>query len=316
MEADRKTRISGADGLNLKNRWLGVELECLPEFGGRLNYLQLQSGSLKKNLLAGFSTVEDLKADPQYTNVLLFPFSNRLQNGIWHYKGEKFQFPQNDDGGRPNALHGFLFNKPFEIVSTSNDENGVSVELKYCYRADFTYYPFELDVVIRYRIQKPDTFQFEFLVENLGDVEAPVSFGWHPYFDFGEDVDQLVLQTPSLRKIEVDENLIPTGKTLLFNDFRNGKRMHTLQIDNCFYRESEEAIHLTSPEQKIAVEIQPDENFPYVHFYIPPHRKQIAIESVTSNINAFQNGDHLRWIDAGNHLNGKITLTLKSLAAS
>ena len=47
----------------------------------------------------------------------------------------------------------------------------------------------------------------------------PFGDGWHPYFKTGTLVDRLQLILPECEEMEVDENLIPTGKTKPYKRF-------------------------------------------------------------------------------------------------
>ena len=65
--------------------------------------------------LNGLTVIEKKKFaySDSFASAVLFPFVNRLKNGIYSFKNEFHQFPINESGG--NAHHGILFNKIFSL---------------------------------------------------------------------------------------------------------------------------------------------------------------------------------------------------------
>jgi aldose 1-epimerase len=47
---------------------------------------------------------------------------------------------------------------------------------------------------------------------------------------------------------------------------------------------------LRNPAKNIEIEIHPEKSYPYLQIYIPPHRKNIAIENLSGAPDAFNNG--------------------------
>lgn len=303
--------IDDVQALTLNNEHLGVELECLPEYGGRINFISLNNGRETMNIIQGFGSKEDLVDDTYYRNVLLFPFPNRLDGGAWKYEGRELHFPVNEPD-RGNALHGFLHRKALDVRSHRNDEHGIEVVLGYRYRKEYDYYPFELDVQVTYRIERPDTFSLEFEITNAGQEKAPVGFGWHPYFSFGEDVALLELNTPPLREIAVNRRMLPTGQVKPFNRFEHGRLIEGSYFDTCFELQGNRSTTLSSSRRHATISIRQDEVFRYLQLFIPPTRQSIAVEPVTSNINAFQTGEGLTHLAPDQKINGNISVSLNS----
>ncbi len=126
--------------------------------------------------------------------------------------------------------------------------------------------------------------------------------GWHPYFTTGTPVDRLELQFSSTSIVEFDEKLIPTGKVLPYQEFKQGKSMNGVELDNSFLLDFDAAqplCTLTDPEKRIRIAFYPERSYPVLQVYTPPHRNSIAIENLTGAPNAFNNGMGLVTVEAG-----------------
>lgn len=304
-------KISGARVLNIHNNFMDVEIECLPEYGGRLNRLVLNSDGEKRDIIAGFDSEEELRADTFFRNVILFPFINRLDEGKWLYNEQELQFPVNETELN-NALHGFLFRKSLEVISTRNDQEGIEINLGYDYRAEYEYYPFNLDIRLTYRISSPETLSLHFDITNVGTDDAPMALGWHPYFTLDEGVENLELTAPPMEQILVDDRLLPTGETQPFTDFDHRQKLGNRKLDTCFALKEggETTTTLYSPQRQTEITVRQDDLFNYMQLFIPPDRKSIAIEPVTSNINAFQTGEGLMCVAPHQRINGSISVSI------
>jgi aldose 1-epimerase len=111
--------------------------------------------------------------------------------------------------------------------------------------------------------------------------------------------------------------MIPTG----VRDFSgyNGTSVQTLELDNCFEPQVESdkiSTILTraaaESENHVVVELWQDRNaFPYVQIYTPPHKKSIAIEPVSANINDF-NSPHPKKITVDQPFRGSYGIRLSN----
>ncbi len=99
------------DLITLKNESAGHEIQIIPELGGKINKLWLNG----HQIIDGYLNYDDLKNDTYYHNVFLFPFVNRLAKGQYRFNDNDYQFPMNEPQ-TGNALHGFLYNEPVELI--------------------------------------------------------------------------------------------------------------------------------------------------------------------------------------------------------
>lgn len=284
----------------------GASFTCFPEFGGRLGSVKLRSRNGFQEVIGQLANEAEAKKDPAFTNVPLFPFPNRLDRGRWQYQTHALQFPINDPANQC-ALHGFLFR---QILKPKTIDNGII--LTFLTDANFSYYPFDVEVRVHYRL--PDSTSFEVVLEamNYSDTPAPVALGWHPYFCLGESIDNLRLSIPESEEVLVDGRLLPTGKTRSEHFLAQESQLSTVTCDTCFYLKPNpvQRTTLTNTELGTALQIQQDGLFEYLHVFTPPHRRSIALEPVSANINAFAASEGVRWLEKGESMSGKIMVQL------
>ncbi|HMN88948.1 MAG TPA: hypothetical protein PKD70_06550 [Saprospiraceae bacterium] len=268
-------------------------LSIIPEFGACLLALKLRGQSV----LDGYSTPALLQENYWGKNVLLYPFPNRLRDGRYSWQGQSFQFPINDaDTG--NALHGFGMDRPMQIYMLNLGNASASIGLRYEYLGERLPYPFPFVFNVIFSLQEPDAFEIELQVQNTGPTPMPIGFGWHPYFQMANHVEEIALQLPPAMRVEVDERLLPTGKRLPFNEFEQLRPLEDEVLDTCF------ALAADTPsiaEVKVKgahgtlyywQETGPGK-FNFLQVFTPPHRQSIAIEPMTCNVDAFNNGEGL-----------------------
>ena len=95
--------------------------------------------------------------------------------------------------------------------------------------------------------------------------------------------------------IEFNNDLVPTGNYLPYNDFNEAKKFGDTFLDNCFElnETNTTACSLKNITNGSQLNIIPSGAYPYLQIYTPPHRKSIAIENLSSVPDAFNNGIEL-----------------------
>ena len=287
----------------------GWGIEVLPEFGARLNGLWLRDGPLCLNVIDGLDGEDEPHKSRPYYNVLLFPFVNRLASGRYSHGQRSYRFPINEPA-RDNALHGFLFDAPFRIVHARADADEVSLALSHDYAGDRIHYPFPFLIDVTYRVRRR-RFTLELILRNTGPDAAPVAVGWHPYFTLGCPVDALRLQAPTAERIEVDEErLLPTGGVQADVAFVAGRQIGREHLDSCFVlsRDAPPMIRMESPEACLSV--IPAESLGYLQLFTPPHRRSLAVEPMSANIDALNNGAGLTVLPSGARFSTSVEVSL------
>lgn len=102
-------------------------------------------------------------------------------------------------------MHGEIGTVPWQVTGWGSDtENGAFLQAVYSYKKDperFTYFPFDLQVLVTYRL-KEGKLSLEGSVRNAGEDYAPFSLGYHPYFTC--DRNHTALQIPACSEWSID----------------------------------------------------------------------------------------------------------------
>lgn len=287
------------------------ECSIIPELGGIARQLKLNKNGTSYSVLKMPETPELLQSDTQSSSELLFPFASRIPNGKYTFLGHTHHLPQND-ANFPAAIHGLVRKKPFELTDQIISEDQASIELQYDILQPVGY-PFQIQFKIRYTLTQDGTFEVHYTAKNEGDTPAPIMFGWHPYFQLGnEPTDTLEISIPPAKSIIFDQNMSPIGCEDIYIETPYSLSEKTL--DNCFQISQSEGTIITElRSQKLDVALQIEQKvdeFKYLVVYTPPARDCIAIEPLTANVNAFNNGEGLNTLPKGALLKGKIKLRL------
>ncbi|MFY0594659.1 aldose 1-epimerase [Roseivirga sp.] len=271
--------------LSSKNQSLEIDLTK----GAAISHLTLSKNGKRKVLISP-------KAGYHYESSLLFPFPNRLAQGKFIFEGTTYKFPLNDFG-RPNALHGFISDKPFQILSQENQ----ALILQYEYDGGRSYYPFPFRLIIKYKLEVSELI-IEATIENTGISSMPCGFGWHPYFNMLEGADQAILQLKDVSRIVVDKNLLPTGKSTPYKTLDNGCIVDLLSLDTCFEYNTERknATNLRF-QDGMTLKVWQDSELPFVQIYTAADDKTIAIEPMTCSIDALNTGAGLKVLESSEH---------------
>lgn len=291
--------LGGYERTTLQTEDGRTRLQVVPEVGGILTELILDGQSV----LDGCKNAQELDHNMWAKSAFLLPFPNRLKDGEYEWNGTTHEWPINDPVNG-NALHGF--GEPLEFIET-NVQLGAGVARLYCeaaYNEDFSFYPFSFRVSVEYRLKAPASFSLKVVIENTGAERMPIGFGWHPYFDLGQPVDELLLELPDCHLVGVDERMVPTGKRYAYGLYEQPKAIGAGVLDNCFAVADQMGgktnLRLISQKGTLRYwqETGPGK-FNYFQIFTPPDRNALALEPMTCNVNAFQNQDGLLALESG-----------------
>jgi len=290
--------------ISLTHNESGNSFSIVPEFGAILLDIKMEGHSL----LDGYTSEKELLENKRFKNILLAPFTNRLKDGKYSFEGKEYQFPiNNPETG--NALHGFVFDKKFKINNVKCVPDTGTISAIYKYQGDFNYYPFPFVMMVNYTQTISNQFFVQMVIKNEGTTNMPVGLGWHPYFQMGDQVNNVGMKLQQgMEMIEVDGRGIPSGKKSPFDYFTKPHYVGDVNLDNGF--------SIPTPESKAWAEvllqskigtlrysqIAGPNQYNYLQIYIPPDRKSIALEPMTCNIDAFNNGDGLITLAPGEGL--------------
>ncbi len=267
--------------------------------GNRMTFLPDQGASITHLTFAPGAEILKPQIGYHFESSLLFPFPNRLEGGTYSFNGKEYNFPENDFG-RPNALHGLVHDKPFSITDQGQDNTKVWVTASLTDNGTDSAYPFPFELQVTYSLSTA-SLRVEFRVTNHGDTDMPFGLGWHPYFNLDGHIRDCELKLPAGYEIEVDDNMIPTGKKSPSTCFDNYRSLAGIELDTCFEisevnRENSTFVKL--PDQQ-TLEIWQDEHHAFIQVFTPEDGQTIAIEPMTCGIDALNTGEGLQVLAPG-----------------
>jgi aldose 1-epimerase len=248
-------------------------------------------------------TYGDAEISPGAAGITLAPWANRVEDGVWYLDGKKQQLDITEVS-RNNASHGLLRNSAYSLV----DESQYSVTLEATVFPQHGY-PFLVRHRVQYLLGEDLGLEVRQTLINDSTASAPFVLGAHPYLRLGDvDMDALTLTVAAGTRLVADERLIPRSSEPVSgdSDFRTGLRVGDLDIDVALTDlafDGGSARHTLSASDGRSVTLWQDEACGYVHVFVttqlPGRPKAVALEPMTGPANAFNSGDGLRWLPAG-----------------
>lgn len=278
----------GITFLIMKNEISGESVELIPQLGATVNKLSLRAGSEVRNILFCDRDAE-LRRNPLFRGRILFPFNDCIPSGVYTFDNITCNFPVNNEADGM-AIHGYVYNKPFIIVDKKCDTDYCRVSMRLSFSASQVQgYPFALALTLVFTLSEQQ-LHLRFIISNTGKTKAPLSFGWHPYFTFNNNLDQTTLKIAADKYIEIDNTHLPTRRipecTGTEFDFRDGKSIASICIDNAVTAPADGCSQLSNGHATYTLR-QDTSFFKYVQIYMPEDKKSIAIEPVTAAPNNF-----------------------------
>lgn len=277
--------------VELKDQTTGTSAQVY-SFGALLNAFTIPTKTGPFNGIDGFENIEDAinNCTAGFKSSKLSPYVCRLQNGKYRFDEKDYTVEGFYLG--EHAIHGLLFNAPFQITQTKSTNLEASVIFSHHYKGTDAGYPFPFTLHIKWKLTSGNNLQVLTTATNNHNSAIPFSDGWHPYFTMGESIDSATLSFSTNKQLAFSEDLLPTGQIIEDNRFIDGQKMEGVVLDNCFFLDNnaETLPNCTLKNDAVTLTITPDKHYPYLQIYTPPHRKSIAIENLTSAPDSFNNG--------------------------
>ncbi|GAA1745074.1 aldose 1-epimerase family protein [Microbacterium paludicola] len=239
---------------------------------------------------------------PFGSGIVLAPWPNRIRDGRWTDGGTTRQLDITEPD-RSNAIHGLLRYAPYEIDAAEGSATlSATVFPQHGY-------PYTLRTSVTYALTE-DGVEITHEVANVGDGDAPVALGTHPFFCLGGvPTEDLVLAVPASTVFEVDDRLLPTGEVPVSGtyDLRGGARVGDLDLDTGFgaLERGDDGIArttLTAPDGR-TVTMWQDENWGHIQVFTtdayPGQSRAVAVEPMTAPTDAFNTGQDVRRLAPG-----------------
>lgn len=277
---------------------------------GRADAVVTQLGaSLRGYSVGGVELTEPYAEDqatPMGCGLVLVPWPNRVKDGCWELNGTKQQLALTEPA-RDNAIHGLLRFSPYTVAERT--ESAITLAATVFPQLG---YPFHLDTSVRYELVD-DGLTVTHELTNLGDADAPVAVGAHPYLKIGDvPTGDLTLTLNALTHIDVDDRLNVIGHTPVEGtqwDWRGGTQVGDLSVDDGWgdvvMTDAGSEQTLTADDGR-SVSVWADTNFGYVQVFTTndfPNETvsdvAIAIEPMTAPTNALNSGRGIHALSPG-----------------
>ncbi len=274
-----------------------------PQCGAILNNWVVKLHDRAWQVIDGYDSPEDFKVNCEakgFRSAKLSPYVCRMNHSQYDFENQHYHIGKFELAG--NAIHGLLYNNNFIVVNSFSDEQTSVVVLQHAYDGSDAGYPFPYTMQVSYVLRGNNELCVTTSVTNTHSTEIPIADGWHPYFSLGKTINELhfTLQTDAM--LLFDEALIPTGELVDYNAFHQSKLLGDTFLDNCFLLHKPlpgAACKLINREDNIQLTIYPDNSYPYLQVYTPPHRNSLAIENLSAAPDTFNNHIGLIILDAG-----------------
>ncbi|MEE3203495.1 MAG: aldose 1-epimerase [Acidobacteriota bacterium] len=240
----------------------------------------------------------------------MVPFSNRIRNGRFQFRGRTIQLEQNFRP-EPHAIHGHAWRQPWRIVDSSN----TSLIIEYQHTADS--WPW------RYRAQQTfhltnEQLTVRFSVTNESKDDMPVGFGLHPYFvrTAGSTIRANVGDMWRADNNAMPETLVAPPEQLLLDG--TGLKPDASPLDNNFVDFGGQ-VQIDWPERRARLEINADPIYQCLVVYTPSEQPFFCVEPATNHIDGFnlaaegRDGTGIIVVEPNDTAIGNVTFTPRSL---
>ena len=251
-----------------------------------------------------------------FTNAKLSPFAGRIRHGRYTLHDVPYALPVNYPE-EDNACHGFVYDRPFEPARMELHDDHATCILRYQYDGTIHGYPFSYTLELKYTLTEHEGLICSTRVTNCSSSAMPLSDGWHHLFDLGEPIDRLKLKLSVAAMIDLDAQRIPTGGKAPFPEFSSPADIGTRHFDSCFVvrgSNGRSVTELSSERNDLHLSVWQESGanrFKYLVVYTPPDRRSVAIEPMTSNVDAFNNGDGLMVLQPRQEYSSRMGIVLK-----
>jgi aldose 1-epimerase len=243
---------------------------------------------------------------------ILFPFPNRIRDGRFRWDGKDYELPKNDSA-HVNAIHGFVFDRPWRVVDQGADGDGAWVTGEFHSSADAPQFgaswPADWRIRVTHRLRAA-SLHIRAEVSNPDSRPLPFGLGYHPYFRVppvpNSPAADCTVQGNARQLWELQGSL-PTGERRRPEgvlDLTVPRALEALQLDHVYTDVEAPPVGdlrvlgvLRQPSYRVAVRVLAAPAFRELVLYTPPHRQAVCLEPYTCTTDAINLEQ--RGVDAG-----------------
>ena len=274
------------------------QIGLLPETGGAVAFGRIRYGGTWVDVMrptdpANYGTWR------QTSSYILIPWSNRIRDGKFAFRGETYQLNVNWADG--TAIHGDTQHRAWQVVIAEDDYLRLAFNSA---DVDDMNFPFQFTAEMEYRAYD-DTFETTLFLKNTDTRAFPAGMGHHPFFlrAPGGDANLAQLQIPAHKNYVLEEMMPTSGKPvpivpeLDFREMRSLSTVNHLIDDLLTDRDNHQPARILYPAWNVELEMHSDRIFKHYVLYVPQEaeRPYFALEPVTNandGFNLFAQGAH------------------------
>jgi aldose 1-epimerase len=252
-------------------------VEVAPSAGGSITRYAWNGGSSPLELLRP-AAADDLAVGTA-TGMACFPlvpFSNRVRNGKFTFRGRAIQLEPNFPP-EPHAIHGHGWQSVWEVVDRSETELAIA----YSHEADGWVWPYRAE---QHYSLSSEALEVMISVTNTGTDAMPAGLGLHPYF----------VRTPGSRletKVESvwlsDEGSMPTDLVPVPDEWDlEGLDPNEVSLDHNFAGWSGNAV-IDWPDREARLILTAGSPLEFLVVFTPPGEDFFCVEPVANTLDAF-----------------------------
>jgi aldose 1-epimerase len=216
----------------------------------------------------------------------LIPWSNRIRNGHFKFRGTDYQLQLNGKDG--TAIHGVTRSCPWQVESFSATRLVTSFNSSDFENLNF---PFRFSAHIEYLLSD-EQLSIATWLKNDDNTPMPAGFGHHPYFvrSLVGGTDPIQLEIPCTEYFPLEDDLPLSGPVPIEPrvDFRQHRPLGNELIDDCLTgRIAERPVRFTYDESGTQISLHMDPIFQNVVLYAPQDKPFFAVEPVTNANDGF-----------------------------
>jgi aldose 1-epimerase len=259
------------------------QVGILPETGASVAFGRVRQGDRWVDILRPTAPA-DYDNSSNCASFVLVPWSNRIRDGRFAFRGQTYQLEINNADG--TAIHGDTRKRIWQVESAGHQRINLSFNSTTHTNINF---PFQFAATAEYWLDGPE-FVMQLSLRNVDDQPFPGGFGQHPYFVLPEN-DNVWLELPVDQEYPLT-NALPSGPPQPLAaalDFRELRQLRTAPpLDNLFRgRQGDKPVRIVYPDLKTEIQITSSAIFEHLIVYSPPGQPFFAVEPVTNANDGF-----------------------------
>jgi aldose 1-epimerase len=242
-------------------------------------------GSLQELILDNTTIIQELNqsaSNELFASSILFPFTGRVKNSKYIHNNTEYQLETNSKEEKI-ALHGLIYNCPFEIIEESSSGSSANLKLRFSNVDVDSGFPFRYTIELSYTLHKYD-LMLEVTIENTDITSFPYCIGWHPYF-YSRDLYNSQLVVNSDKKISFDKRMVPIE---VVNAKTEELQIKDKVFDDCYVL-NDDTVYFKTPDHTVEISSSSPFSEHFLQIFTPEIPNTIAIEPLTGPPDSFNN---------------------------